>query len=393
LKAYHRFFFLSAVFLVGFLTLFRHHCIAQTPAPESSGEIVLREGLGIPSVGRYGRTSTHTDAIESLIVAGISRIDGSVQYYALNPAQSGGSEVPALFLSLHGAGVEAIGQADAYSPKSWGHIVAPTNRRPFGFDWEDWGRWDAMEVLELAQERLHTDPQRTYLTGHSMGGHGAWHLGVTFPDRFAAIGPSAGWISFFSYAGAVKPTNPTPMQEMLLRPMLPSDTLAMEKNYAQHGVYILHGGADDNVPVRQAREMYQKLALFHHDFMFHEQPGAGHWWDSSDEPGADCVDWAPMFDFFARHKRPAEESVRQVDFVTSSPGVSAWSRWAGILAQIHAFQPSSISLRCDPGLRRFSGATENVARLALRLDTIKTPGNLTVVLDGQKIENTPWRDE
>src|SRR5205823_5794816 len=79
----------------------------------------------------------------------ISGIDGSVQYYAVNPAvvsqqpAAGPSKNPssALFLTLHGAGVEAIGQADAYSPKSWGNIVAATNRRPYGFDWEDWGRW------------------------------------------------------------------------------------------------------------------------------------------------------------------------------------------------------------------------------------------------------------
>ena len=47
--------------------------------------------------------------------------------------------------------------------------------------------------------------RRTYLTGHSMGGHGTWHLGVTFPDRFAAIAPGRGWISMWSYAGAKRP--------------------------------------------------------------------------------------------------------------------------------------------------------------------------------------------
>src|SRR4029077_10978732 len=130
----------------------------------------------------------------------ISRIDGSVQYYAVNPASGpAGDARPALFLSLHGASVEAIGQADAYSPKSWGYLVAPTNRRPYGFDWEDWGRIDAIEVLTLAMNRFHTDSSRTYLTGHSMGGHGTWQVGVTFPDHFAAIAPSAGWISFASY--------------------------------------------------------------------------------------------------------------------------------------------------------------------------------------------------
>ncbi|HVV72350.1 MAG TPA: hypothetical protein VHI52_12775, partial [Verrucomicrobiae bacterium] len=81
----------------------------------------------------------------------LSSIDDSVQYYAVNPAPVVGANAPALFLSLHGASVEAIGQADAYSPKRWGNIVCPTNRRPYGFDWEEWGRLDAMEVLAQAQ--------------------------------------------------------------------------------------------------------------------------------------------------------------------------------------------------------------------------------------------------
>ena len=86
----------------------------------------------------------------------ISSIDDSVQYYGVNPALS--NPAPALFLSLHGASVEGMGQADACSPKIWGNIISPTNRRPYGFDWEDWGRWDAFEVLDLAQARYHPDP-------------------------------------------------------------------------------------------------------------------------------------------------------------------------------------------------------------------------------------------
>src|SRR5262249_31237873 len=155
-------------------------------------------------------------------------------YYAVNPARPvrPGGPPPALFLTLHGASVEALAQAESYHPKGWGHVVAPTNRRPFGFDWEDWGRLDALEGLALARRELKTDPQRTYLTGHSMGGHGVWHLGATFPDRFAAIGPSAGWVSFWSYAGARRPEKPTAVQELLLRAAAPSDTLALVRNYA-----------------------------------------------------------------------------------------------------------------------------------------------------------------
>ena len=54
-------------------------------------------------------------------------------------------------------------------------------------------------VLDQVTKSLAFDPTRVYLTGHSMGGHGTWILGSTYPDRFGAIGPSAGWISFWSY--------------------------------------------------------------------------------------------------------------------------------------------------------------------------------------------------
>ncbi len=315
----------------------------------------------------------------------ISDIDGSVQYYAVNPA-SLPQKNPALFLSLHGASVEAIGQADAYSPKSWGHLVAPTNRRPFGFDWEDWGRIDAMEVLAHAQKELNPDPARIYLTGHSMGGHGTWQLGAHFPDRFAAIGPSAGWVSFWSYAGGPRPQNPSPAESMLLRASSQSDTLALQGNFRQLGVYVLHGDADDNVPVDQARSMKSALMPGHPSFDYFEQKGAGHWWDASDEPGADCVDWAPLFDFFGRHARPGVERVREIKFTTVHPAISAWSYWAGVEGQQHWSEPSTLALRLDPGARRISGATQNVSRLALDAGRVLPAGKLVLSLDGGKIE-------
>ncbi len=72
-----------------------------------------------------------------------SDIDGSLQYYAVTPQSTVVDSSSALFLSVHGAGVEAIGQARAYHSKDWGTLVAATNRRPRGFNWEDWGRLDA----------------------------------------------------------------------------------------------------------------------------------------------------------------------------------------------------------------------------------------------------------
>ena len=321
----------------------------------------------------------------------VSDIDGGVQYYAVNP-RANRDEPGALVLSLHGASVEATSQADAYSSKSWADIVCPTNRRPFGFDWEDWGRLDALEVLDDATRLLRPDPSRVYLTGHSMGGHGAWIVGALFPGRFAAIGPSAGWISFSTYASTTRPsTQPSsPVADLMRRAAWTSDTSLLFTNLAHAGVYILHGADDDNVPAEQARQMVGHLRGFHHDFVYFEKPGAGHWWESSDEPGAECVDWPAMFDFFARRRVPEAASVRQVEFVTVNPGVSSRCHWLTIEAQTKAMSPSKTSCRVDPGARRFVGVTQNVERLELNLAPLTPGAPLNVELDNDKLTAIPW---
>jgi len=320
----------------------------------------------------------------------VSGIDGSVQYYAVNPSPLISETPLAMFVSLHGAGVEALGQAEAYAAKLWGNLIAPTNRRPYGFDWEDWGRLDAFEVLRDALGRYPTDPHRIYLTGHSMGGHGTWQLGSLYPDRWAAIGPSAAWVSFQSYAGGARFEDPTPFERALALAASTSDTLSFKENLAQLGVYVLHGDADDNVPVREARQMIEALRPFHKSLEWHEQPGAGHWWDDSDEPGASCVDWPPMFDYFARHARPDAASVRRVRFRTSFPGVSASCHWVTVEAQAQPLEVSEVDIRCDPWIRRFEGATRNVERIGLDLRHLPPGLPVNVTLDGTRLEGLAW---
>src|SRR5262249_24771760 len=136
------------------------------------------------------------------------------------------------------------------------------------------------------------------------------------------------------------------------------------------------------------RKMKEVLGGFHKDFAYHEQPGAGHWW------GNDCVDWPPLFEFLKKHALPEEKDVREVEFVTASPGVSARSHWLTVEAQGKALQVSSACLRFDPEQARFSGTTENVARLSLDLEHLagagKPPEFVHVELDGQKLDKIPW---
>jgi dienelactone hydrolase len=314
----------------------------------------------------------------------ISKLDGSVQYYAVNPPIDLQGK-PALFLSLHGAGVLALNQANAYYHKNWGYIVCPTNRRPYGYDWENWGMKDGLEVLSITKKEFNVDTNRIYLTGHSMGGHGAWQFGVNFPDLFGAVGPSAGWISFWSYwIPAV--TDSTPVRKMLVRSSKQSDTYALATNLKPDGVYIIQGADDDNVPPSQAESMVKVLSKFHKDFIFYLQPGANHWWDISDEPGADCVDWLPLFDFFAHHAVASMNRVKMVDYTTANLAVSYKDDWIAIINQIEQQKLSHVNFKLEAGKREFIGTTSNVKLLSINTSMLPQNAPVSVLIDNQLID-------
>jgi len=307
----------------------------------------------------------------------ISKIDGSLQYFAVTPQLNGWKPNSALFLSVHGAGVEAIGQAKAYKSKDWGTVVAATNRRPRGFNWEDWGRQDALEVLALAKDQFKPNDKQIYLTGHSMGGHGTWFLGATYPDKWAAIAPAAGYASLKDYGsadGKIPDSSKNMVERMLLRAGNQSDVPKLVTNYTPLGVYVLHGDADRVVPVSYARQMKKLLAGFHADFSYYEYPGGEHWF------GDQSVDWPPIFSFFKWHTIAADSAVNRIDFTTSSPGISSTYRWATIYQQTQPLQYSRIILTRDRKLSTIVGKTENVALLKLALTdfAVKTPIKITL---------------
>jgi dienelactone hydrolase len=249
----------------------------------------------------------------------VSDIDGSVQSYALVPPSPPATEDKpvGLVLSLHGAGVECMGQARAYAPKPDFWIVCPTNRGNFGFDWQDWGRLDAYEVLADALKVTGVDPRRVYLTGHSMGGHGTWHLAANDPGRFLAIAPSAGWSSFES----INSRQMSPLAWMWRAADGASLTLDLVDNLAPIPTYVLHGVDDDNIPASEAHLMVDALTKAGGHPESHFEPGAGHWWDKDEKrPGVDCVDWPGIWELF-RKTQPPEKGSREETFTAADLSV------------------------------------------------------------------------
>lgn len=308
----------------------------------------------------------------------VSNIDGSLQYYAVTPQSPSIQDSAALFLSVHGAGVEAIGQAKAYKQKDWGTLVAATNRRPRGFNWEDWGRLDALEVLNIAKEKFKPNPQRIYLTGHSMGGHGTWFLGATYPDLWAAIAPCAGYPTLKEYGSAdgLIPANASSgMEQLLLRASNQSDVPKLAANYKSLGVYIFHGDSDRTVSVNYARQMRKLLADFHKDMSYYEFPGGEHWF------GDQSVDWKPLFDFFKWHTIAHDSTMNSIDFTTASPGISSKYRWISVEQQVYPLQYSRVQLNRNKKAKTITGSTENIQLLKVDLTHFGNNATINITLD------------
>lgn len=330
----------------------------------------------------------------------ISHVDGSVQYYSVAPSSNKELENGALFLSVHGASVEAVNQANAYKSKDWGNLIAPTNRRPFGFAWEDWGRLDALEVLANAKSIYQPDSKKIYLTGHSMGGHGTWYLGATYPDYFAAIAPCAGYPDLLLYRDGFfnrmktmskeqlsrfgvtpkmlerlksKP-EPTAVENMIYRAGAPSRTLELIRNYLHHGIYLLHGEKDNVVPTYIARDMRERLGKFHSDFTYYEYPDGTHWY------GNHSVDWEPIFNLFKQRTIKEDKEVKKLEFFTGSPGVSSKSHFIKIHQQEKPFKTSSFNFSKED---KTTLQTNNVALIELDYSGLEDVKNVV------EIDRTP----
>ena len=140
-----------------------------------------------------------------------SAIDGSAQPYGVEVPEGleygpGKKAVP-MWIWLHGRGDTATDLHFVYSrlnakkpgqfqPK--GTIVI----HPFGRycnGWKSAGETDVFEARNDAKARFNVDENRIALTGFSMGGAGAWHMGAHFADQWACVHPGAGFADVKRY--------------------------------------------------------------------------------------------------------------------------------------------------------------------------------------------------
>jgi predicted peptidase len=117
----------------------------------------------------------------------------------------------------------------------------------------------ALRCLEETSREYHLDPQRVYLTGLSLGGHGAWNIAAELPGRFAALLIICGFADLGESTG---------------------EAARLAARLTNVPIWCFHGQKDDAVPVQKAREMVAAIKAAGGKIEYVEYPDGTHGiWD------------------------------------------------------------------------------------------------------------------
>jgi pimeloyl-ACP methyl ester carboxylesterase len=187
-----------------------------------------------------------------------------------------------IVLALHGRGERGsegmwqtqigLPQAVRDHPERWPFVIVMP-QCPLPSVWTDPEMLDlAMAALDQETAEFHGDAERTYLTGLSLGGYGAWELARTYPHRWAAVVIVASGV-FWSYA-------PERWLELATLPAEYAHALGRTP------VWLFHGADDPVVLSRQSELMFEALKVAGGHVRFWLYQGVKHdcWTRAYDEP-------------------------------------------------------------------------------------------------------------
>lgn len=315
----------------------------------------------------------------------VSKVDGSVQPYALtlpagvNPSE--GRRWP-LHVVLHG-------RADQMNEVNFIHRM---DGKPLKADAEqleqNWiqldvygrgnnayrfaGETDVFEAMDDVKRRFRIDEDRITLHGFSMGGAGAWHLGLHYPSMWSSVGPGAGFVDFYRYQKQ-DPENPEQR-----RPDPQHATLAIydSVNYAMNAfnVPVCTYGGENDPQLLASTSMAEAAEVFNVPIKVIIGPKMGHAFDPESQK-----------QFMAFHLeqsakgRPRFGQRRQIRFSTHTLKYNECD-WLAIEEVENVYEPSVVEAKInDTG--DVEVTTSNVMALRIVRDV-----STNAIIDGTTLE-------
>lgn len=199
-----------------------------------------------------------------------------------------------------------------------GIVVAPRGRGTSTW-YVGKGHADVLEVWEDAFSTFAIDPDRVYVSGHSMGGFGSYLLPVLYPDRFAGAFPVAGPVTQGAWTGLDLPgcddlryeeytpcyvdTNDGDARTQHTRKLL--------DNLRHVPVAIFQGGADELVPTSGVTRQVERLVDLGYRHRYYLFPTYEHY----SHPVAD--EWMEGVRYLRDFERPRDPA--RVTYVRDMP--------------------------------------------------------------------------
>jgi hypothetical protein len=292
-----------------------------------------------------------------------SNVDDSVQPYALTlPAgiePKSGTRYP-LHVKLHGRGstlneVSFITTHDNRPLKagqSWVQVdVFGRVNNAYRFS----GETDVFEAMADTGRRVRIDDRRIVLHGFSMGGAGAWHLGLHHPSRWCSVGPGAGFVDFYKYQRQTK---------QLLSYQHKTLGIYDAIDYALNAYNVpvcTYGGELDKQLVASTRmiEAAKKRKI---DIKLVIGKGAGHKFTPEGQKEFMAFHLAKM-----KEGRPAYPGRTSIRFVTRTLKYNQ-CEWATIEEMIEPYEPATVEGNVDEKSGRLIVTTKNVGALQIARD-------------------------
>ena len=297
-----------------------------------------------------------------------SKVDGSVQPYGLIiPESYDGSKPVRLDVVLHGRGAELtevsfIAAHETDKRVAQDYITLDVyGRGNNAYRWA--GETDVFEAMDSVKARYKIDESKIVLRGFSMGGAGAWHLGLHFPDKWAAVEAGAGFTETKKYA---KLGPLVGYQEAMLRIY---DAVDYAAN-AQMVPMVGYGGELD--PQLQASvNIQERLAAEHIEppqMLFLVGPGTAHKWEPKSLEASNTFIDAVL-------ARPRKEP-DHIHFVTYTTAYHQ-CYWISVESVEKQYQRTEVDAERSGDEIRVT--TRNVSRLAI-------DGGTRAVIDGQQVQ-------
>jgi dienelactone hydrolase len=347
---------------------------------------VLDQGLLRSSQQGRGETPWLFTPGQSVARAYRSRIDGSLQPYAVTYPHDYSADARKRYrldVVLHGrnSGLTEVGflydNSDKPAPKDLAHVRLDVyGRGNNAYRWA--GEQDVWEAIEnfltvensLGRSRF-IDTSKGVLRGFSMGGAGAWHIGLHKPDQFAVIGPGAGFTTTIGYVPKKVSDALTDYQKKTLHIY---DAVDYAENAFNTNV-VAYSGADD--PQKQAAiNIESKLKPLGITFTHLVAPKVKHDFPAEWRKKAE-VEYARFAD---KGKPEYPTKVRFVTWTLRYPTCY----WVDLLALDRHYERSLVEAeKTDNG---FTVKTSNIRSLRLALWPGAVHDTITVNIDGQKME-------